>query len=241
MTDRSRPEFDYVGTELDVFSDVANWKKYWAQLISPYLGDEVLDVGAGIGSTAINLSTKKYKRWVELEPDAKLAQRILQRQHDGLIDPKVEIKVGTSYVLSKTEKFDTILYIDVLEHIDDDLNELANIVNHLKPGGHIITLSPAHQFLFTEFDKQVGHCRRYNKNMLSRIAPSATEIVCMRYIDSAGIIASLANKLLLKSASPTFAQVRVWDRIMVPLSKVFDPLTAYLLCKSIICIYKKKL
>lgn len=240
MTEYSRTEFDYVGSELDVFSDVTNWKKYWADLIAPYIGDEVLDVGAGIGATAINLSTKKYTRWVELEPDAKLAQRILQRQLDGVIQSEVEVKVGTSQDLSLVDQFDTILYIDVLEHIDDDSSELNNIAKHLKRGGHIITLSPAHQFLYTEFDKQIGHYRRYNKHQLRNIAPPGMEIVYLRYIDSVGIIASLANKLLLKSDSPTHAQVRVWDRVMVPLSKCFDPATAYLLGKSIICIYKKK-
>ena len=68
---------------------------------------------------------------------------------------------GTCAVLNRVrapadERFDTILYIDVLEHIDDDLGELARSATHLRPGGHLIVLAPAHQALYSPFDKAIG-------------------------------------------------------------------------------------
>lgn len=239
MANRSGTEIDYVGSELDVFSHVKNWKAYWAQMIEPYLGYEVLDVGAGIGATAINLSNRKYKTWVELEPDPKLAERIKQGQKKGTIPASLEVRVGTAQDLQADEMFDTVLYIDVLEHIEEDRKELENIAKHVKPSGHVIVLSPAHQYLFTEFDRQVGHCRRYNKQQLKEIKPDSLEIVCLKYLDSVGMLASLANKLLLKSGNPTLGQVKLWDRLMVPVSQKIDTLTRYAVGKSVLSVYKK--
>ena len=239
MTNHSGTEIDYVGSELDVFSHVKNWKAYWARLIEPYLGEEVLDVGAGIGATAINLSHRTYKTWVELEPDPKLAERIVQGQASGTVPVTCEVRVGTAHDLKEHEQFDTVLYIDVLEHIEEDRQELENIAKHLKPNGHVIVLSPAHQYLFTEFDRQVGHCRRYNKKQLKAIKPDSLDIVCLQYMDSVGMLASLGNKLLLKSGNPTLGQVKVWDQLMVPVSRVIDPLIGHILGKSILSVYKK--
>lgn len=239
MAKRSGTEIDYVGSELDVFSHVKNWKAYWASMIAPYLGEEVLDVGAGIGATAINLNSRSYKTWVELEPDRKLAERIVQGQKNGEIPASIEVRVGTAHDLSADELFDTVLYIDVLEHIKEDKKELENIAKHVKPGGHVIVLSPAHQYLFTEFDRQVGHCRRYNKQQLKAIKPESLDIVCLKYIDSVGMLASLGNKLLLKSGNPTLGQVKLWDRLMIPISQKVDTLTRYTLGKSILSVYKR--
>ena len=239
MTSRSGIEIDYVGSELDVFSHAKNWKSYWAKMIEPYLGEEVLDVGAGIGATAINLSHRTYKSWVELEPDPKLAERIVEGQKKGTVPESIEVRVGTTQDLSADEMFDTVLYIDVLEHIEEDSKELASIAKHVRPGGHIIVLSPAHQYLFTEFDRQVGHCRRYNKQQLKAIQPKTLEIVCLKYLDSVGMVASLGNKLLLKSGSPSLGQVKLWDRKMVPVSQMIDPLIGHVLGKSILGVFKK--
>src|SRR5688572_13329934 len=81
IQDQQRPggamtQFDYSGTELDVFRHAVNWKRYWAAAIAPFLGNDVLDVGAGIGATAVNLKQHACNRWVELEPDAQLSRRI---------------------------------------------------------------------------------------------------------------------------------------------------------------------
>ena len=67
-------EYTYIGSELELFSHASNWKAYHARLIRPYLGDEVLEVGAGIGATTASLYSGNQKRWVCLEPDLALAR-----------------------------------------------------------------------------------------------------------------------------------------------------------------------
>ncbi len=231
-------QFDYSGTELDVFRHAVNWKRYWADAISTYVGNEVLDVGAGIGATAVNLKHHACRKWVELEPDAQLAGRIEQLRQSGEIPAHFEVRNGSTRDLAPGELFDTVLYIDVLEHIEDDRGELETAMRHVTPGGHLVVVSPAHNYMYTEFDRRIGHFRRYDKAGLCRIAPADSTVATCRYLDSVGMLASLANKLVLKSGSPTTAQIKLWDGVMVPMSRVLDRLVGYRLGKSIVCVYR---
>lgn len=239
MSSRVATGMEYCGTELEVFSQARNWKRYWADTITPYLGDEVLDVGAGLGATARVLRTRTYRRWVELEPDHDLALAIKGLQEQGEIPDYYEIVNGTSSALLTVGAFDTILYIDVLEHIEDDRSELARVAGLLTTGGHIVVVAPAHPWLFSEFDRQVGHLRRYVAADFDRIKPECCRIVRLSCLDSVGLFASLANRLFLKTGSPSLRQIKFWDGFLVPLSRLVDRLLMGKVGKSIVCVMKK--
>lgn len=232
-------DLPYSGQELDLFAQATNWKSYWSASIAPYLGDSVLDVGAGIGATARTLNTRTYRRWVELEPDRQLASRITESIQQGAMPPHYEIRNGTIRDISPFEQFDTILYIDVLEHIEDDIAELEAASQLVTIGGHVVILAPAHNRLFTEFDRQIGHYRRYDKRMLRQILPINCKSMELFYLDSVGLLASLGNRILLKSGSPTLAQILAWDRLMVPLSRWLDRLLMHRLGKSVIHVIER--
>ena len=236
-----RDNLSYIGTELEVFSHAKNWKSYWAKAIFPYLGKSVIDVGAGIGATARTLNIKNYEKWVELEPDKNLCEQIAAAISVGDIPKYFEIVNGVSTDLAQREVFDTALYIDVLEHIENDAAELQNIGQVIKPGGHIIILSPAHNFLYSEFDQKIGHYRRYSKNNLESLTPSGFKIEKLCYLDSVGLLASLANKLFLKSGSPAVSQIIFWDRFMVPISRLIDPILLHRVGKSVLYVIKKNI
>jgi hypothetical protein len=94
--------------------------------------------------------------------------------------------------LASAESFDTILFIDVLEHIEDDRAELTRCVPRLRPGGHLIVLAPAHNLLFSPFDRAIGHFRRYERRALVQAAPPSLSLIRACYLDSAGMLASFA-------------------------------------------------
>ena len=147
-------ESQYIGNELELFSHAKNWKAYWGNKVVPFLGEHVLEVGAGLGTNTNDLLSLKpsISQWVCLEPDAKLSSKI----HSN-IDEKYHSKlsVETSYLADYKPdvKFDSILYIDVIEHIDNDASEINLAKTFLKEGGYLIILVPAHNFLFSDFDK----------------------------------------------------------------------------------------
>lgn len=233
-------QFEYSGDELDVFSIAKNWKRYWSSQIDEYMGDEILEIGAGIGATAEALGHRVCKRWVSLEPDARLCEILVQRWKGGSLPSGMDVRHGTSVGLDSDEKFDTALYIDVLEHIEDDKQELSRIVENVRVGGHIVIVSPAHNYLYTDFDNKIGHYRRYNKQMLLELVPHDCKVAKLRYLDSAGMLASLANKLILTSDTPTVGQIKFWDRVMVRVSRLADPLLGYSFGKSILIVLRKE-
>jgi cyclopropane fatty-acyl-phospholipid synthase-like methyltransferase len=232
--------FTYVGSELDLFAAATNWKSYFRTHLEPYLGREVLEVGAGLGGTTRLLCRGHERRWVCLEPDAALAERLTQSIQDGQVPGTCEVAIGTLEQMNGETNFDTILYIDVLEHIPDDGGELARAAQCLGPGGHVLVLSPAHPWLYTPFDQAIGHCRRYTKKTLAALSPQGLELVRLLYLDSIGLLASLGNRLLLKSAMPTAKQIAVWDNLLVRLSRLVDPLLGYSVGKSVVGVWRKK-
>ncbi len=231
--------FNYPGNELDAFSFASNWKEYWAKIIKKFIGNKVLEVGAGIGSNTKVLARKKKCEWIALEPDSAFCSKMRDDQLSGNLPSNVSIQNGTIDKINAINLYDTILYIDVLEHIEDDINELIIAQSKLSIEGRIIILSPAHNFLFSPFDQKIGHYRRYNKKMLSSLIPDNCSIEQLMYLDSLGILASIANKLLLNHDSPTKNQILLWDRFLVKPSMFLDRLIRYSLGKSIVCIIKK--
>jgi 2-polyprenyl-3-methyl-5-hydroxy-6-metoxy-1,4-benzoquinol methylase len=234
------PELNFVGaSELELFKNAVQWKKYFSTKISPYISGHVLEVGAGRGDNLDFLSQAKgIVQWTCLEPDPNLAQYILERAGTD-IRQKTNIKVGTLRDLNPEEKFDTLIYIDVLEHIENDKLELVTAAQHLNEGGKLIILSPAHPFLFSNFDKAVGHFRRYTRQSLKAVGPENLKLTKIFYLDSVGLCASLANRLLLKQSQPTHEQIKFWNNILIPLSRFFDQILKFSLGKSVIGIWTK--
>lgn len=229
----------YVGKELDLFAHARRWKAYWAPHLTPFLRGDVLEVGAGLGVNTTLLLSDAQTSWTCLEPDADLARRLEAALAGRPPVPALRVINGTVQDLPVAERFDAALYVDVLEHIADDRAEIRCADAHLRPGGYLLVVAPAHPGLFTEFDRAIGHRRRYNRATLSALVPAHYRAVRLAYLDSAGLLASAANRLLLHRAVPTLRQILVWDRLLVPLSRVLDPLCGYRLGKSLIGVWEK--
>ncbi|MBN2560446.1 MAG: class I SAM-dependent methyltransferase [Phycisphaerae bacterium] len=234
-------DYTYIGGELELFAAATHWKHYVRSRLAQYIGDEVLEVGAGIGGTTRLLCDGRQKRWVCLEPDAGLAERLARSIDAGELPACCRMIGGTLADVECACSFDTILYADVLEHIEDDAAELARAGHRLKLGGHVVVLAPAHQWLYAPFDKAVGHFRRYNKETLAALTPPGLDLHRLTYLDSVGLLASLCNRLLLKSTMPTRSQIAVWDRFMVRLSRIVDPALGYRVGKSVLGVWRKPL
>jgi len=223
--------YEYAGSELPLFAGAHRWKAYWRQWIGPYVGGRVLEVGAGIGANTLALAGLSFDAWTCLEPDRMLADQI------PLPTPRHVVQLDT--LGQVTGDFDTILYLDVLEHILDDGAELARAAARLATGGRLIVLAPAHAWLESPFDRAVGHHRRYTRASLRAVVPAGLEEILVRYLDAAGLLASLGNKVLLRATMPTQAQIQVWDRWLVPCSRWLDRATFGHAGKSVLGIWRR--
>lgn len=226
----------YVGGELELFKEAHAWKAYFKTRLAPYVSGDVLEVGCGLGANTAVFADLKFLSWTCLEPDVKLLARARSELAES---PRFRFVEGTLASLPADARFDAVLYLDVLEHIEDDAAEAARAAALLKPGGTLCVLAPAHQALFSPFDAAIGHHRRYCRASLNAAIPKELRPVGLWYMDSVGLLASAANRLLLRQAAPTPAQIRFWDGCLVPASRLLDPLTGYTLGKSLLGVWRK--
>jgi len=231
------PNTTYIGTELDVFGQARNWKRYLRDLANPFLTGDVLEVGGGIGETSCAFRSDAQSSWTALEPDWQLATRLHRRVAD--LSQSVRVVTGTIRSIQRAPLFDAVIYIDVLEHIEHDRQELEEAATRLKRGGTIVVLSPAHQSLFTPFDEAIGHFRRYDRRHLQALTPTGTTLIQLAYVDAVGLLLSIGNRVMLRSASPTLRQVMFWDRYCIPAARRIDPLLGGRIGKSIFAVWRR--
>jgi SAM-dependent methyltransferase len=229
-------DFQYMGSELEIFAHASHWKSYVQSQLRPYLVGDVLEVGAGIGGTTQALNDGTQRRWVCLEPDPAFAKKItsLPRLRN------CEIVVGMIPHINPQEKFDVILYIDVLEHVKEDREELVLAAQHLKENGVIVVLAPAFPWLYTPFDAAIGHFRRYTRKSLRAVAPQGLREEKCIYLDAFGVLASAGNLLFLRAANASAGQMRFWDNYLVPISRFMDRVLVFSLGRSVLAIWRKK-
>ncbi len=227
----------YPGVELALFQQAVRWKKYFSRQLSPFIRGKVLEVGAGMGGSTSFLYNTNCTAWKLLEPDHSMAEILAKKISSGELPALCTVQEST--LDNEKGLYDTILYIDVLEHIKDDRSELNKAFALLNGDGHLIILAPAHPFLYSPFDRSIGHFRRYTKRMLRKISPPDAKKICSRYLDSIGYFASCMNKLILRQKYPSVGQVRTWDKWMVPLSGFTDKIFFRSFGRSIITVWRK--
>jgi SAM-dependent methyltransferase len=232
-------ESSYLGGELDLFALATHWKAYVKAEIGEYLIGNVLEVGAGIGGTTAALNNGSAHRWFCLEPDPAQAAR-LRTLVTRLCDPaSTSVIIGSLTAFAERPFFNCVLYMDVLEHIHDDRLQIEMAAKLVQPGGYIVILSPAHQWLFSEFDRRIGHLRRYNKRSLRSLLPPGWVERKLSYLDCVGILLSFGNVLALRQALPTRSQIDLWDRLCVPISRFFDRVLRGHCGKSVLTVWQK--
>lgn len=229
----------YIGRELNIFAHAVNWKKYYSGIIRPYLGSRVVEVGAGIGATTVVMCNGNHQEWICLEPDPALRSEIDRLISEGKLPACCRTRGGFVSEIPLKNRFDTFIYIDVLEHIEDDRAELEGAADRLAAGGRLVVVSPAFNFLYSPFDRSIGHHRRYGRKMLNGLTPPGCKVEKMIYLDSVGMATSFVNRFLLTQSMPTIGQIKFWDAHLIPISKVLDRAIAYRFGRSLLVIWVK--
>jgi len=137
-------EIPYIGNELHLFQHASNWKKYYARNLNPFIKGDVLEVGAGIGSTTNYLNDGSQRSWLCLEPDSDLFKELEAKTENKELPARCTCIKGIVSDLKTDQKFDTILYIDVIEHIEDDHknNFIKEISLLLKNNAFLLITTP---------------------------------------------------------------------------------------------------
>ena len=138
------------------------------------------------------------------------------------------------------KKYDTIIYLDVIEHIKKDKDEVIKALKLLKKNGKLIINVPANSHLYSNFDRDVGHYKRYSKNDFKKILKNSVfRKVTFRYYDSIGYLLSLMSKLLITNYKKNFeTKIKFWNNLII-FSKLLDKITLNAFGKSLLVIIEK--
>ena len=225
-------KINYDGFELDSFDAAKKFRKYQIYYLKKYIKDPFLEVGAGQGGL-VNLYKKFTNDITLIEPDNKLFH-ILKKKFR-----KKNIKIKNQTIDKIKLKYQTIIYFDVLEHIKDDLKEVKIASKKIKKNGRLIFNVPAHQLFYNEFDKAVGHFKRYNKKDFKDIEKKTNlKIEKLIYYDSIGLFFLILNKVFRLKETNLKSKIYFWN-MLIPLSKMIDKLTFNKFGKSLLCVFRK--
>ncbi len=231
----------YVGKDLEAMSFAVNYHKWILEEFRPFLGKKLVEVGAGTGSFSEMLIKENPKNLALVEPSEMF--RFLE-ENIAQIETSVSVNYHNS-IFSETadrlgEEPDTIIYVNVLEHIEDDRAELEKVYETLETGGHCLIFVPAFMSLYGAFDKKVGHFRRYRKNELEEKGKAAGfKIVKSKYFDFIGIFPWYIKYKLLKSDNLESGAVTAYDKFAVPVTKQFERFLRFPVGKNILMILQK--
>ena len=214
--------------------DNANFhRKYCMSFVKKFIKGEVLEVGAGCGSF-----TKDY-----INNDIKITLTELDKKNYENLKNFFGKRKNTTIINERlsniNKKFDTIIYLHVLEHIQDDTREIIEISKKLKTEGNLIIMVPRFQKLYTGLDKAVGHFRRYEIDFFKKKMSDLTRQKLIS-LDSMGCLLYYLNKIFFKDEKfPSETKVFIWDKIFTPITILVDFLTNYKIGKCILTVYKK--
>ena len=215
--------------------DNANFHiNYCLKFIYKYLSGDILEVGAGCGSFTKNYINKKINSITLTELDEK---NILNLNTKFKNNKKV--KVLKEDIKNIDEKFDAIIYLHVLEHIKNDEAEIEEATSKLKKDGFLIIMVPAHQKIYSNLDKAVGHFRRYEIDFFKKdFAGLKKENI--RFLDSMGYFLYYLNKVFFKKEIyPSNFKIFIWDKLFTPITIIVDYIFRYKFGKCILAVYKK--
>lgn len=200
-------------------ASASNYLRWIADLISPYLGNDVVEVGAGHGDvTALVADGTRSVLATEISP-ASLS--ILRARFADRTD--ITITADDVAARQLPRQFDSAYLVNVLEHIEDDVGALRNISHSVKPGGAIVVYVPAFMLLYSPWDHAIGHYRRYRLAGLEQLfTANDIEIVDRRYVNSVGGIGWLAYCRLLRRPASDDVSVSTFDRIIVPATRAVE-------------------
>ncbi len=233
--------FDYEGVDLEAMAAADRYYAWILDVIRPYLGDHIAEVGAGVGSFSKLLKATEPKTLTVLEPSKK-THAILKKKVQS--DGQTAVTHLNDYLKGQEKnlagKVDTFVYINVFEHIEDDIAELKRIAGILKKGGHVIIFVPALKALYSDFDKSIGHYRRYNKKRLYHISKAAgLEVVQTRYMDMIGMLPWWVSFVLLKRRGLGSSMVKMYDKLVVPFIRTTENIVEAPVGKNVLLIAKK--
>jgi SAM-dependent methyltransferase len=207
----------FFAEDLRQMERAVNYQRWQLEMVARFLNGRVLEVGGGIGNFTPQLATVAGEV-VSLEPNEYCFRQLAEKTRGlGNVSALQATVESMESVLPAGDKFDAVVLMNVLEHIQDDHAVLAALMRRLKPGGRMVVLVPAGPWAFGRTDERLGHYRRYDKRsareLFSRLGLG---MEFLRYYNFIGIWGWWWNARFAGRENQSDAQIRFFDKFLVP-------------------------
>jgi 2-polyprenyl-3-methyl-5-hydroxy-6-metoxy-1,4-benzoquinol methylase len=220
---------------LDALSEAGNYADWIVDMAQPYLGAHILELGPGHGTVTDRLARHGKVTAADLSPRcvSALQERYAEHEH-------VEVVLGDVADAVAGRKFDTAVLVNVLEHIDDDGQALRQLYDGLNPGGTVFLFVPAFEALYSDFDRAVGHYRRYHRDELAgKVADAGFEVLEARYVNLLGALAWWVIACRLRRFPRRTWSVKLYDRTVTPLVRRLEARWTPPFGQSVLCVGRR--
>ncbi|MBS1517298.1 MAG: class I SAM-dependent methyltransferase [Bacteroidetes bacterium] len=223
-------------TSAEQMQKATNYNQWTFEQFEKYIRGDVLEVGCGVGSFTKLITDKSNFDSLYCIDISEPAIEHIRKKDFGR-----NIRIECIDLVNVTGRYDFILCMNVMEHVEDDKGFFKKLLELLKPGGVLFHLVPSHKFLYSNFDKAAGHFKRYTKEMMNEFEiPSEINLIRQFYFNPVGALGYWLVYKALKSGNinDTEGEIGLFDKYIVPFSKSFLPLSNPIGI-SLISIYEK--
>lgn len=243
MDKEAASNIDRLGHEtLNVIAQADKFNAWMYETVQPFISGTVLEIGSGIGNMSDFLIRSAQKLYVSDFNETYLSllrERFSKHTNLGgvfsidLNDQRFDEKFASLFNL-----FDTIIALNVVEHIGNDELAISNCEKLLKKGGHLIILVPAYQVLYNRFDKELGHFRRYTRKKLKALMGKHLEIIHSQYFNFPGIFGWFLSGMIMRNRNIPSSQMGLFNKL-VPLFKGIEKIVSGRAGLSVIVVGRK--
>ena len=204
---------------LESLTTAVRYHAWLTSLVRPYLGEHPLEIGSGLGDYA--------QTWIDTgTPQITVSDRdpsrfaVLQRRFEGSDQIHVQdVDVFAPHPADHT----ALVAMNVLEHIEQDVEALRSANTLLRPGGAVVMFVPAFELAMSEFDRKVGHYRRYTvASLRTAYERAGLDVERIHYVNAPGLLAWFVGMRLMKMTPQDGPTVRLWDRAVVPVARAVE-------------------
>ncbi len=182
--------------------------------IRPYLGQRVLEAGSGHGNLVRLMLDRELVLATDIEPSAIDLVRRQFAEHPQVHARVLDIADPGTLAL-KDFALDTVVSLNVFEHIEHDERAMRHAFELLTPGGRLVLIVPAHQRLYGAMDASIGHWRRYDKRMMQgKMTRAGYRVEKLAYMNALGTLGWFVNGRLLGQTVPPSGQLRLFNLVM---------------------------
>lgn len=204
-----------IGTRtLQAVGEMERFNCWLYSILAPFTGRTVLEVGSGIGTLTRHLA-QNCEKVIALDS----SQLHLDLLSSRCGSPGIQLllgDIGTSEILPRIPSpVDTVVCVNVLEHVKDEAQAMDNMVRALAPGGRLLLYVPAFQFLYSSLDRAIDHYRRYEKEPLRKLAEAhGLRVEVLRFVNFFGVFGWLLHGKILSRKLLPEGSLKLFDRLM---------------------------